>query len=145
MSRGELPTASVYVLIAVSSITNANVFKKTLEDLTASVAPFFGHLAVDSEKPVAWEGATPQHILMIQFANAQQAQSWKDSDAFKSFETGIRGSSTLAIQLVQGLPMPATGAGRGRGARFDATAFEPNVKDYDRLLNRQLKNICKGC
>ena len=48
------------------------------------------------------------------------------------------------MQLVQGLPMPA-GGGRGRGGRFDAKAFEPNVKDYDRLLNRQLKNICKGC
>lgn len=37
-----------------------------------------------------------------------------------------------------------TGHG-GRGSRLDAKAFEPNVQDYDRLLNQRIKNICKGC
>lgn len=144
MGRGELVTMPAYVLITVSSITDADAFKKALQDLTASTAPFSGRLAVDAEKSAAWEGISSEQIVMLQFASAGQGQSWKDSDAFKSFDTELKRSSTSTMQFVQGLPMPA-GGGRGRGGRFDAKAFEPNVKDYDRLLNRQLKNICKGC
>jgi hypothetical protein len=80
---------------------------------------------------------------MLQFPNAEQAQAWKNSDAFKSFDADLRRSTTSTMQPVQGLPMPS---GRGdRGGRFDAKAFEPNVKDYDRLLDQRIKNICKGC
>jgi hypothetical protein len=32
-----------------------------------------------------------------------------------------------------------------RRGRFEAKAFEPNVQDFDRLLNQRLKTICKGC
>jgi hypothetical protein len=35
--------------------------------------------------------------------------------------------------------------GRGGRGRFEAKAFEPNVQDFDRLLNQRLKTICKGC
>ena len=51
------------------------------------------------------------------------------------------------MQLVDGLPMPAARGGRGGlgGVRFDAKAFEPNVKDYDQLLDHRLKSICKSC
>ena len=45
------------------------------------------------------------------------------------------------MQLVQGLPMPVGRGGRG----LDAKAFEPNVQDYDRLLDKRIKAICKGC
>jgi hypothetical protein len=53
------------------------------------------------------------------------------------------------MQIFEGLPMPAThriGGGRaGRGnARFDQKAFEPNVKEYDRMLSK-MHGICKGC
>ena len=41
------------------------------------------------------------------------------------------------------LPLPVGHS--GRGGRFDAKAFEPNVQDYDRLLDQRLKTICKGC
>ena len=37
------------------------------------------------------------------------------------------------------------GGRRGRGnARFDQKAFEPNVKEYDQMLNK-MHGICKGC
>jgi hypothetical protein len=100
---------------------------------------------VSLDKPVSWEGTAPEHIAMMQFASADQAQAWKNSDAFKSFDAELHRSSTSTTQLVQGLPTPITRGGRGGGARFDAKAFEPNVKDYDRLLDQQLKSICKGC
>jgi hypothetical protein len=53
------------------------------------------------------------------------------------------------MQLVQGLPTPAVGGigegRRGRGnVRFDQKAFEPNVKEYDQMLNK-MHGICKGC
>jgi len=81
---------------------------------------------------------------MIRFIDNEQAQAWKNSDAFKSFDADLHKSSVSTMQLVQGLP--TTEGRRGRGGRgLDAKAFEPNVQDYDRLLDQRLKTICKGC
>jgi uncharacterized protein (DUF1330 family) len=139
-----------YVLITVSTITDAEAFKATMRDLMAAIAPFTGRLAVDMDKPASWEGTTAaEHLVMIQFDNPDQAQAWKSSDAFRSFDAELHRSSESTMQLVQGLPMPAaheTGLrqrGRG-GARFDQKAFEPNVKEYDQMLNK-MHGICKGC
>jgi uncharacterized protein (DUF1330 family) len=144
MGRGERMMAPAYVLITVSSVLDADAFKKAIQDMTAAVASFTGRLAVDAEKPPAWEGAAPEHVVMIQFADAEQAQAWKNSDGFKSFDADLHKSSASTMQLVQGLPMPEGRGGHG-GRGFDAKAFEPNVQDYDRLLNQRLKTICKGC
>jgi uncharacterized protein (DUF1330 family) len=143
LGRGDRMTAPAYVLIAVSSVTDAAAFKKALEGLPAALTSFSGRLAADLEKPVSWEGIASEYLVMLQFPNAEQAQAWKNSDAFKSFDADLRRSTTSTMQLVQGLPMPS-GRG-GRGGRFDAKAFEPNVKNYDRLLDQRIKNICKGC
>ena len=112
--------------------------------MTTAVASLTGRLAVDAEKPPAWEGPAPERVVMIEFADAEQAQAWKNSDAFKSFDTDLHKSSASTMQLVQGLPMPEGRGGRG-GRGLDAKAFEPNVQDYDRLLDQRLKTICKGC
>jgi uncharacterized protein (DUF1330 family) len=136
----------VYVLIAVSSITNADAIKSTMSNLGMALASFNGHLVVDADQPVSWEGSSPEHLLIIRFDNSDQAQAWKNSDAFKSFDDALHQSASPNIELVQGLPMPIDHGGRGgRGARFDAKAFQPNVQDYDRLLNNRLHSICKGC
>jgi uncharacterized protein (DUF1330 family) len=144
MGGGDRLMAPAYVLITVSSVSDVDAFKKAIQDMLAAVATFSGRLAVDAEKPPAWEGPAPEHVVMVQFADAEQAQAWKNSDAFKSFDTDLHKSSASTMQLVQGLPMPV---GRGGGGRrsLDAKAFEPNVQDYDRLLGQRLKTICKGC
>ena len=141
VGRGERTMAPAYVLIIASSVSDADAFKKAIQDMTTAVASFTGRLAVDAEKPPAWEGPAPEHVVMVQFADAEQAQAWKNSDSFKSFDTDLHKSSVSTMQVVQGLPMPEGRGGRG----FDAKAFEPNVQDYDRLLDQRLKTICKGC
>jgi uncharacterized protein (DUF1330 family) len=135
-----------YVLITVSKITDAEAFKGALRDLMAADTPFGGRLAMDTDKPVYWEGTAPEHVVMIQFDNPDQAKAWKSSDAFKSFDTELHRSSESTMQLVQGLPTPvAHGIGRGRRGRgFEQKAFEPNVKEYDQMLNK-MHGICKGC
>jgi uncharacterized protein (DUF1330 family) len=138
-----------YVLITVSKITDAEAFKVTMRDLLAADTPFAGRLAVDMDKPVSWEGTAPEHVVMIQFDNPDQAQAWKSSDVFKSFDAELHRSSESTMQLVQGLPTPAArgigGGRRGRGnVRFDQKEFEPNVKEYDQMLNK-MHGICKGC
>jgi uncharacterized protein (DUF1330 family) len=142
--RGDRMTAPAYVLITVSLVSDADAFKKAIQDMTIVVASVGGRLAVDAEKPPAWEGTAPEHVVMIQFADAEQGQAWKNSDAFKGFDADIHKASASTMQLVQGLPTPGGRGGRG-GGRFDAKAFEPNVQDYDRLLDQRLKTICKGC
>src|SRR5450631_3984428 len=136
-----------YVLITVSKITDEEAFKVTMRDLMAADTLVPGRLAVDMDKPVSWEGTAPEHVVMIQFDNPDQAQAWKSSDAFKSFDEELHRSSESTMQLVQGLPTPATrgigGGRRGRG-RFDPQAFEPNVKEYDQMLTK-MHGICKGC
>jgi uncharacterized protein (DUF1330 family) len=144
MGRGDRMMAPAYVLITVSSVSDADAFKKAIQDMTAAVASSGGRLAVDSENPPAWEGPAPEHVVMVQFADAEQAQAWKNSDAFKSFDADLHKSSASAMELVHGLLMLGGRGGRG-GGRFDAKAFEPNIQDYDRLLDQRLKAICKGC
>lgn len=146
---GEGLLTPTFVLITVSKITDAEGFKVAMRDLMAADALFAGRLAVDMDKPVPWEGTAPEHIVMVQFDNPDQAQAWKNSEAFKSFDSELHGSSESTMQLVQGLPQPpARGIGggrRGRGnVRLDQKAFEPNVKEYDQMLNK-LHGICKGC
>ena len=135
-----------YVLITVSKITDAEAFKVTVRDLMAADAAFAGRLAVDMDQPVSWEGTAPEHVVMIQFDNADQAQAWKSSDAFKKFDAELHLSSESTMQLVQGLPTSAARGigGRRRGRGFDQKAFEPNVKEYDQMLNK-MHGICKGC
>ena len=136
----------VYVLILVLKITDADVFKTTMSSLTTPSAAFAGRLAVDEDKPAAWEGTAPEHIVMIQFDSPDAAQAWKNSDAFKSFDAGLHRSSESSMQLLQGLPNPiARLFGGGRGHGLDPKAFESNVKDYDQMLNNRLHSICKGC
>lgn len=142
---GEMLTPA-YVLITVSKITDAEAFKAAIQNLTAAATPFAGRVALDLEKPAPWDGTAPEHVVMIQFDNADQAQAWKGSDAFKSFDAELLRTSELTMQLVQGLPMPAgRGIGGGRRGRgFDKKTFEPNVKEYDQMLNK-MHGICKGC
>jgi len=143
LGQGDRMTATAWVLITVASVSDADGFRKAIQDMTAAVASFGGRLAVDAEKPPAWDGAASEHVVMIQFADAEQAQAWKNSDAFKGFDADLHKTSASAMQLVQGLPAPASHG--GRGGRFDAGAFAPNVQDYDRLLDQRLKTIWKGC
>ena len=144
IGRGEQVVTPAYVLIASSSVSDADGYKKALLDVATAAATFTGHMAVDADKPAAWEGSAPKHVVMIQFADVEQAQAWKNPDAFKSFDSELHKSSTSTMQLVQGLPMPPGRGGRG-GRGLDAKAFEPNVQDYDRLLDKRIKAICKGC
>jgi uncharacterized protein (DUF1330 family) len=134
-----------YVLINVSKITNSDGFKAAIQDLMADM-PSGGRLTADADKPVTWEGTAPEHVVMIQFDNPDQAQAWKNSEAFKSFDEKLHHSSESTMQLVQGLPAPTARAiAGGRGGRgFDQKAFEPNVKEYDQMLNK-MHGICKGC
>jgi uncharacterized protein (DUF1330 family) len=146
---GEGLLTPAYVLITVSKVTDAEAFKVTITELMPAVTPFAGRLAVDMDKPVSWEGTAPEHMVMIQFDNPDQAQAWKNSDAFKKFDADLHRSSESTMRLVQGLPTPAArgigGGRRGRGnVRFDQKAFEPNVKEYDQMLI-EMQGICKGC
>lgn len=143
---GEGLLTPAYVLVSVSKITDAEAFKNTISDLMAAVTPFVGRVAVEMDKPVSWEGTAPEHMMMIQFDNPDQAQAWKNSDAFKKFDADLHRSSESTMQLVQGLPAPAArGMGGGRRGRgFDQKAFEPNVKEYDQMLNK-MNGVCKGC
>jgi uncharacterized protein (DUF1330 family) len=144
MGRGERMMAPAYVLITVASVSDAEVFKRAIQHMTTAAVSFAGSVVVDAEKPPAWEGAAAERVMMVRFEDSAQAEALKNSDAFKSVDADLRKSSASTMQLVQGLPMPEGRGGRG-GRRLDAKAFEPNVQEYDRLLDRQLKTICKGC
>jgi uncharacterized protein (DUF1330 family) len=143
--EGEGLLTPAYVLITVSKVTDAEAFKATMSDLMAAIAPFAGRLAIDVDKPVAWEGTASEHVVMIQFDNPDQAQAWKNSDAFKNFYAQLHRSSETIMQLVQGLPTAAAhGIVGRRGRGFNQKAFEPNVKEYDQML-KKMHGICRGC
>lgn len=95
-----------YVLITVSKITDAEAFKVTVRDLMAADAAFAGRLAADVDKPVAWEGTAPEHVVMIQFDNADQAQAWKSSDALKSSTRNSIGVRSRLCSSCKAYPRP---------------------------------------
>jgi uncharacterized protein (DUF1330 family) len=138
-----------YVLITVSKITDTEAFKTTIRDLASGTAPFAARLAADIDKPASWDGTAVEHVVLLEFDNPDQAQAWKNSGVFKKFEGDLHRSSESSMQLVQGLPTPVgrgmEGGRGGRGhGRLDPKAFEPNVKEYDQMLNK-MHGICKGC
>jgi uncharacterized protein (DUF1330 family) len=144
--RGSLlPPA--YLLITALKITNGDAFKAALGDLIVSTTPFAGRLAVNMDKPVSWKGAAPERVVMIQFDSPDQAQGWKNSDAFKDFDAELRQSSDSVMQLLQALP-GAADRSEGQGGRsnvgFDQKGFEPLVKKYDETL-KNMPDVCKGC
>ena len=146
---GEGFLTPAYVLITVSKITDAEAFKATMRDLVSTTAPFVPRLAADMDKPISWDGTAAEHVILLQFDNPNQAQAWKNSDVFKKFDEDLHRSSDSNIPLVQGQPTPVSrGMERGRGGRgnahLDPKAFEPNVKEYDQMLNK-MHGICKGC
>ena len=133
-----------YVLITVSKMTDAEAFTNAIQALTDAATPSAGRLVVDLDKPVAWEGTAAEHVVMIEFESVDQAQAWKSSDAFKNFDAELHRTSESTMQFVQGLPMPVgRGGGGRRGRGLDQKAFEPNVKEYDQMLNK-MHGICKG-
>jgi uncharacterized protein (DUF1330 family) len=134
-----------YVLITVSKITDAEAFRNAIQALPNAATPPAGRLVVNLDKPVAWDGTASEHVVMIEFESVDQAQAWKSSDVFKRFDAELHRTSESTMQFVQGLPMPAgRGGGRRRGRGLDQKAFEPNVKEYDQMLN-EMHGICKGC
>jgi hypothetical protein len=56
-------------------LTDAAAFKVTMRNLLVADRPFASRLAVDMDKPVSWEGGAPEHIVIIQFDNPDQAQA----------------------------------------------------------------------
>ena len=70
MGRGDRVVTPAYVLIASSSVSDAEAYKKALEDVATAAATFTGRVAVDADKPAAWEGSAPDHVVMLQFADA---------------------------------------------------------------------------
>jgi uncharacterized protein (DUF1330 family) len=145
--QSSLTITSAYVIINVSKIEDEKAFKAATDDLSSAIATFSGRIVADVDKPVSWEGDAPVHLLMIEFSTSDQAQAWKDSEAFKNFDTAAHRGAEFQIELFQGLAVPAIGettrAGRGR-FRIDQRAYEPIVKEYDQTLSK-MHGICKGC
>ena len=142
-----LTITPAYVIIHVSNIDDEKAFKAAADDLSSTVATFSGRIVADVEKPLSWEGDAPVHLLMIEFSSNEQAQAWKDSEAFRNFDAAAHRGAKLQIELVQGHPVPSIGeiarTGRGR-FRIDQRAYEPIVKEYDQTLSK-MHGICKGC
>ena len=59
MGRSEHMMVPAYVLITVSTVSDADAFKKAIQDMTTAVAPFTGRLAVDAEKRLPGRGPLP--------------------------------------------------------------------------------------
>ena len=143
---GPRTVVATYVLIAIFKVTDADAFKAAVRDFLGPQTTFVGRIAVNADKPESWEGKAAEHVLLLQFNTPDEAQGWKSSEAFQKFGAELHRSSEFTIQLLPGLPLAATGAigGRRRGRGFDQRAFEPNVKEYDHMLNK-MHGICKGC
>jgi uncharacterized protein (DUF1330 family) len=91
-----------FVLITISKITDAEVFKGAMHAMAADTS-IADRVAMDTDKPVYWEGTVPEHVVVIQFDNPDQAQGWKNSDAFKNFDTELRRSSESRMQGSAGI------------------------------------------
>jgi len=96
---------------------------------------------MDMDRPISWEGTAPEACRdgpVRQFLIRRRRGRIRTHSKASTAE--LHRSSESTMQLVQGLPicrlLRGIGGGRRGRGRLDPKAFEPNVKEYDQMLNK---------
>jgi uncharacterized protein (DUF1330 family) len=96
-AQGKAPGA--YVVIDISEMKDAELFKTLIPKAGPSMAPFGAHNVIRTQKIEALDGMPPKRFVVIAFDNAEKAKAWDASPATKEI-TAIRQKSTTSRAFI---------------------------------------------
>jgi uncharacterized protein (DUF1330 family) len=88
-----------YVVVDLSEITNADLFKTLLPKAPAAMQAFGGQFVIRSDKITALDGVPPNRFVVISFDSVDKAKAWNDSAAQKEIND-IRLKSTKSRSFI---------------------------------------------
>jgi hypothetical protein len=104
-------------------VSDADAFKKAIQDMTTAVAPFTGRLAVDAEA-TCLGGTAAQHVVMIRFADAEQALFLRLKNLV--VEPQDQGSPNVSKRRRSGRPDGEEAFGLARGGAVVVRPLSPS-------------------
>jgi uncharacterized protein (DUF1330 family) len=88
-----------YVIVDISEVTNADLFKTLLPKAPGAVQAFNGQFVARTEKITALDGAASKRFIIISFDSVDKAKAWNDSAAQKEVND-IRIKSTKSRSFI---------------------------------------------
>jgi uncharacterized protein (DUF1330 family) len=76
-------TAGVYAVIDISEVSDAQGYRKVIEDSPAVTSAFGGRYIVRTDSVTSLDGIPPNRLIVIAFDNAAKAQGWFNSPALQ--------------------------------------------------------------
>jgi uncharacterized protein (DUF1330 family) len=76
-------TAGAYAIIEISEVSDAQGYRKVIEDSPAVTSAFGGRYIVRTDNIISLEGTPPNRLIVIAFENVAKAQGWFNSPALK--------------------------------------------------------------
>ena len=101
-AQGKTPGA--YVVIDISEIKDAGLFKTLIPKAGPSMAPFGAYNVIRTEKIEPLEGTPPKRFIVIAFDSAAKAKEWDASAATKEITAIRQRSTTSRAFIVDGNP-----------------------------------------
>jgi len=99
-AQGKAPGA--YVVIDISEMKDAELFKTLFAKTGTSLPPFGGHNIIRTEKFEPLEGTPPKRFVVTAFDNAEKAKAWAASATAKEIAAIRQKSTTSRVFIVDG-------------------------------------------
>lgn len=105
-----ITTRPAYVL-ADFQLTDASAIKPYGEQVEATFRPYGGRFLIRGGKATPLEGELLQgRLIVIAFDDAEQAQAWYSSPAYRKLREIRLRSGVTRMAIVEGVPSPKTAA-----------------------------------
>jgi uncharacterized protein (DUF1330 family) len=92
-----------YVVVAIRSISDADVYKSVIEKAPAANDAFGGKFVIRTDKITSFDGTPPKRFILLAFDSPERAQAWHNSAAQKEVDAlRLKSSDSLSF-LVEGM------------------------------------------
>lgn len=96
-------------LLAQVEINDADGFREYTSVFAPTLAPFGGTVLAADDHATPVEGMWPAgRVVIIEFATAEMAKAWYESDAYQPISSIRRAHSDASMTIVSGLASPPT-------------------------------------
>jgi uncharacterized protein (DUF1330 family) len=92
-----------YVVVAIRSISDADVYKSVIEKAPAANGAFGGKFVIRTDKITSFDGTPPKRFILLAFDSPERAQAWHNSAAQKEVDAlRLKSSDSLSF-MVEGM------------------------------------------
>jgi uncharacterized protein (DUF1330 family) len=95
--------APTYVVVAIRSISDADVYKSVIEKAPAANDAFGAKFIIRTDKITSFDGTPPKRFILLAFDSPEKAQAWHNSAAQKEVDAlRLKSSDSLSF-MVEGM------------------------------------------